>query len=511
MARSSVDGGGVLIWRQRAFLLVALATCASATMRHRDRPDTTTISRFDLPSSGEQLVPSHSFVEAGARSSSVLSTRPAARTAGHGRAQPRKRDAAASQFTIDFFCPDSTPTICQYAQDSFEAAGQHISAMLTIPTQIKVHATFKSFCGSQTALCSTNNILGSAAPSAYFPARAVPAGTLADVSNDLSSNPAAAASWFLYPQALVKQLKVDTDLEFATYDITAEFNADIRTWWFPSSGVPMTANQTDLSLVITHEFTHGLGWDTSLIPFNQIFSDQVGNRATPYVAPSLYFHGTEASPVADAWTYLTPFDALITDTSGKSVKDYLRPVQTWWPTAPAASANEPLSGDPNGIQPFISNFEASGAPFAASLSFANAITSAPRSLKIGTNTSLYTVDDTSPAGFELGSSITHLDYALYSHTQEFLMLPDDNSDRGFPLMDIVKQNGGAGVYGVQTLAIMTALGWGAGGNASAIDLVIGKNIRIGDATSAAPDMSQVQGWGVLRGAAVLVAAFLNFA
>ncbi|KAJ3175937.1 hypothetical protein HDU87_005601 [Geranomyces variabilis] len=377
-----------------------------------------------------------------------------------------------SQFEITFSCPDSSPAICQYAQNSFERAGVYISSMITISTPIKVHATFKSFCNNQSLdSCSSRNILGAAAPVAYFPAR--PTTSVAVANSPL------AASWFLYPQALVKQLHHDAPLEYASFDILADFNADIKTWWFKDSPTPIVANQTDFDFVITHELTHGLGWDTSLLSFDQVFTD-VASKTTPYVAPSMYFHGSTGKPVADAWTFLTSFDALIKDNNGRAVTDYLTPVQAWWGSAPPSDGDEP-----NVLTSIISQFEASGTPFSAAAALAKTIIAAPRSLKVNTNTSLFTVDDGKNTGFSSGSSITHLDYTRYENTPDFLMLPYDNDGRGVPLMDLVKKNGGTGVYGPETLQVMANMGWGTGGQPSSVSLTIGTGFQIGDTLSAA--------------------------
>ncbi|TPX61862.1 hypothetical protein PhCBS80983_g00860 [Powellomyces hirtus] len=439
------------------------------------------ISRYDRPSPSSPNVIPHTFPESHDNPDSSPSSSPSS----FQHRLHRRAPTTNSQFDITFKCPDSSAEQCQWAQNGFERAGAYISSLLTIPTQLKVHATFKSFCKNKPydECGPTSSILGYAAPAAYFPAR--PSTAILKAGSPL------AASWFLYPQALVKQLRYDTDLQFATFDIVADFNSDIRTWWFKDSPKPITANQTDFDYVITHELTHGLGWDTSLLSFDQVFTD-IASKTTPYVAPSVYFHGSSGAPVADAWTFLTSFDALIKDTKGRAVTDYLTPVQSWWGSdAPNGD------GEPNGLRSFIASFEASGGPFSAAESLSKAIVAAPKSLRVNQNTSLFTVADDKNVGFEMGSSITHLDYTSYMNSQEFLMVPYDNNGRGTPLMDIVKRNNGTGVYGPESLQIMRSMGWGIGGAPSAIDLTIGKNIQVGDAFSLAIRMEG----GVLLGLA----------
>lgn len=64
-------------------------------------------------------------------------------------------------------------------------------------------ASFKSFGNERRTL-------GNAIPSNYFRAKADEGDT----------------NWWMYPQALVKQLEPDKSLLYGEYDIAAKFNAD---------------------------------------------------------------------------------------------------------------------------------------------------------------------------------------------------------------------------------------------------------------------------------------------
>jgi hypothetical protein len=116
-------------------------------------------------------------------------------------------------------------TVCEWAKEGFINAGRRIAEVLDIRQTIKVSASFHSFCdklsgststptngtvGNSTATsaassnattvvkCDRKDTLGQASAAAFFSARSM---------ND--SN----APWFFYPQALVKQLKQDYELQ----------------------------------------------------------------------------------------------------------------------------------------------------------------------------------------------------------------------------------------------------------------------------------------------------------
>ncbi|TPX69071.1 hypothetical protein SpCBS45565_g02763 [Spizellomyces sp. 'palustris'] len=384
---------------------------------------------------------------------------------------------ANSQFDITFVCPNAPQQTCQFAKQGFENAGQYISQMLSIKERVRVHATFRSFCnGRRKDRCGDmGNTLGMALPASYFPAR--PKAQSSATSDDTENT-----RFYLYPQSLVKQSKPDTKLDYAPYDIMAEFNSDFD-FWFKSSGQKIGPNQTDFEFVATHEFTHGMGWDTALVPFSIMYKD-FSSTQNPYVAPQLYLHGPIASPSVDAWTLLTPFDKLVQDPAGKSIEAQVISVQQWWPQG---------SGSPS-LSSFISSFESSGAPFSAAAGLYKAITSSTKSIALR-NTTLYSTR--SPGSYEPGSTLTHVDTS-YSNSQDFLMVPTVGDMVGKTLDELIARFGGRGVYGPGILDSLRLLGWE--GN---VDLIVGKDVRDGNIASDAPRTAGTHWWPALAVGALM--------
>lgn len=77
--------------------------------------------------------------------------------------------------------------------------------------------------------------------------------------------------YYIYPQALLKQLNNTIPLnllKFHAFDIGAKFNAD-QQLWFKDDLVraalgPITPEETDFDVVLSHELAHGFGFVTSL-------------------------------------------------------------------------------------------------------------------------------------------------------------------------------------------------------------------------------------------------------
>ncbi|KAI9143412.1 hypothetical protein BKA69DRAFT_1061760 [Paraphysoderma sedebokerense] len=106
-------------------------------------------------------------------------------------------------FQFDFECTANDESLCPKAKEAFESAGTRIAKVLKLYKPIKVLAKYNSFC----KLTCEDQTLGRAGAASFWA-----------MKNDDGRE-------ILYPQALTKQLSED-QLDYAQYDIVAEFNAD---------------------------------------------------------------------------------------------------------------------------------------------------------------------------------------------------------------------------------------------------------------------------------------------
>jgi len=174
-------------------------------------------------------------------------------------------------FKIDFNCKIKNSDVCRKAENEFNRAANAISQVLMIYSgPILINATLISFCElahSDGSACNaddpTRRKLGQAYPYSSFPAKAV-----YPEDGDTDS--------YLYPQALLRQLVIDSDFpDFQSYDITAEFNADVNWYFEEDENDRIDDDQHDFFYVATHELIHGLGfissWRTLLdMPFEYL-------------------------------------------------------------------------------------------------------------------------------------------------------------------------------------------------------------------------------------------------
>lgn len=371
----------------------------------------------------------------------------------------------AKPFEITVDC-QATTELCNKANLAMEAATSKIALMLRINTPITIKATIRSFCSgaSQTTTCSLADTLGQAASASFFNGKA-----------DNQEN------YYLYPQALVKQLKLNKNLQFSEYDIISEFNVSIVAvfidicsllksdfdFWYPGDAA-IGEKQTSFEFVFAHELTHGLGFDTRWIQWSGIISEAPFDVPSDFLAP---FFTTTADPgvstenlVVKSWEPLQIYDAFTYQTStNKNMIDY---------------ANQIYSFVPNGktVIQFIEQFFKSSSPFDAASQVFDIVSGGtgklgfrPSSSSIGKNatangvTQIYNVLLSTSSTYLSGTSIAHLDYNTYVGSPDFLMIPAVQDLRGRTLDDIILNNSDPtsykGIYGPRTLQILGSLGW----------------------------------------------------
>ncbi|RIB29232.1 hypothetical protein C2G38_2155934 [Gigaspora rosea] len=147
---------------------------------------------------------------------------------------------------VEFVCDSNDTDLCSKARNAFEIAGLMISKVFIFNTPIFVNASFTDFCKTFN-ICrnSPNNVpIGGAKPARQILMR----------DDDGVER--------FYPQALVKQYRLQKHPQFASYDIKADFNS-IASWWFEDDGKPIQGHQRDFVEIILHEYFHGLGFKSN--------------------------------------------------------------------------------------------------------------------------------------------------------------------------------------------------------------------------------------------------------
>ncbi|KAL3898114.1 MAG: hypothetical protein SGCHY_002957 [Lobulomycetales sp.] len=369
----------------------------------------------------------------------------------------------ANPFVIDFTCAAGVELrLCESAQAGFISAANRISQVIAFPQTVRVKATFRSFCNgtANRENCELADTLGQASPAAYFSARP-------EKERE---------AWYFYPQALIKQVMHDVQLVYNEHDIIAEFNADFN-FWFSNDGVPIESGQTDFEFVVSHEFTHGLGFDTAWTQWGSLFPSVASTRN--YLAPLPFVSGSSISTATvPNWQPLTIFDRFTQDSARKRLIDWARDIYSY----------ENLGSL---FTDFVSGFEKSGDPFTAAQDVLRLVTGGSGKLYLQTET------ENSPritlqtgAVFRPGSSIAHMDLSQYLDSSDFLMIPAVQNLTGMSLDDIIASHVAPGgpqvIYGEKTMALLTSMGYTRIGADRLSSVIINSQAQSNPIISAAP-------------------------
>jgi hypothetical protein len=150
-------------------------------------------------------------------------------------------------FSFTIQC-NGEPKICTGISRNLPYVGAQIGRLLRISEPITVLVTYRNFQSGSSVERQHLNSPAETVIGAYYSAR----------KPDQST-------YYLYPQALVKQLNTDIPLSsFVEHDMTIHFNDDF-TFWFPG-GNPINDKELDFRIILAHHLAHGLGlvsaWST---------------------------------------------------------------------------------------------------------------------------------------------------------------------------------------------------------------------------------------------------------
>ncbi|KAF1800578.1 hypothetical protein V8B55DRAFT_1578977 [Mucor lusitanicus] len=336
--------------------------------------------------------------------------------------------ATSALIDISFKCYHAPRNVCEKAERAFQKAADMISSVILFREPIKVNATLVSFCQMGNECGKNMMTLGGSSP-----ARAMP------LLND-------DGLLRLHPQALVKQYMLQDHPAFAEYDILSVFNADAP-FWFEEDGLPIDSNQADFSFVILHEFMHGLG-------FYSGWNEYISSRAltpdpSPFMANQLIrmLNPTSTSALHSTQFLESAMDRLMT------VLDYDSSSMTISPSMSVSDYTSQL----NRIQAVSISDLTTSPGFAAAKEMGYLATKAG-SLGLDISPDLDPIVlETALQPFQPGSSISHVDYATYTKSPDFLMR--FMQDRGLTLAEAIKRGGGTGPIGPLLLRVFEELGY----------------------------------------------------
>ncbi|CAG8522373.1 9229_t:CDS:2, partial [Dentiscutata erythropus] len=293
---------------------------------------------------------------------------------------------------VEFVCDSNDTDLCGKARNAFEIAGLIITKAFIFHIPVLVNVSFTNFC-------KTLNVCGDEAP----------IGGAKSARHILMRDDDGIDR--LYPQALVKQYKLQPHPQFAPYDIKADFNS-AASWWFKSDGKPIQGQQKDLVEIILHEYFHGLGfksnWDDWTDPQTslQALSPLPLFRLDSQNSSSLIFDGFKESA----------FDKyLILRSSGQNISEFNTQLNFF-----AGGPGAKFQNKTNFENQFYNStqYNQIAKPMFINAQTAKSLGFLPHNKKTKKKAVIL---ETSLIPYSRGSSISHVDLKTYENTSDFLM------------------------------------------------------------------------------------------
>ncbi|CAI2183989.1 14573_t:CDS:2 [Funneliformis geosporum] len=334
---------------------------------------------------------------------------------------------------ILFTCDEKNkPVLCKKAKTAFQNVANLVSDTIDFKVPIIINASFTKICGSFINCDPTKpGPLGAAGPSRLIPLK----------DDDEKTR--------LYPQALVKQFKLEKHPEYSEVDIQAGFNSEISTFWF--RGDPeIGKDQVDFELVLAHEFLHGLGFLSSWDEYLN-FDTPIGLSPFPsFLITTDDLSSSNIGPITFTGFQEFPFDRYLSLTKDNIPLSSIADKINQFANSTTTFANE---------QEFTNAFTNSSQYLECKQMLQNSITKDSIVFKLSDN-DLYTIE-TSLVPYKQGSTLKHGDFDTFSNSTDFLMRW--RSPRQVTMENLLSINGNVSDYtnpiGPKTLKVLEALGY----------------------------------------------------
>jgi len=174
-----------------------------------------------------------------------------------------------------------------------EGAG-YIADALEFYEEVNVNVTIFPFCKFSDDSNNCKSIMGITYPP-----------TFVSLKENINDEP------YLYPQALVKQLEIDSKIEFEEMDFQIYLNSD----YHPNP------SQDNRDLIAAHEIIHGLGFFHQINPVSVYINNYRNYFRNDFALPPINYLETDNDIIFEGWTPFSIFDRYIVSTADPS--DYL--------------------------------------------------------------------------------------------------------------------------------------------------------------------------------------------
>jgi len=193
------------------------------------------------------------------------------------------KSALEDPFNLSVHCYNQQT--CADYPDKVQEGANYISSALEFYTPVNVNVTIFPFCNYIDEV-GCESIMGITYPPTFIPLKE---------SEDSEE--------FLYPQALVKQLNIDSGIDYDPVDFIVYLNSSYRP----------DADHDNRSLIASHEILHGLGFFHQINPISVYINNYQVMFSQDFAVPPIQFV-EDGSKVKYQWTPFSIFDKYIVGT-----------------------------------------------------------------------------------------------------------------------------------------------------------------------------------------------------
>ncbi|OUM67222.1 hypothetical protein PIROE2DRAFT_5379 [Piromyces sp. E2] len=201
------------------------------------------------------------------------------------------KSAIEDPFHLNVHCYSSDD--CGDYPSRIQEGAFYVAQVFEFYQPVKVNVTIFPFCRfMKEAGCET--IMGITYPPTFVP---------------LAENKDSEA--FLYPQALVKQLDIDSNIEYSDIDFIIYLNSSYKP----------TVSQDNRALIAAHEILHGMGFFHQINPISVYINNYQNYFNNDFALPPINCKESDDIVIYDGWTPFSIFDKYIVNTA--QPEDYL--------------------------------------------------------------------------------------------------------------------------------------------------------------------------------------------
>jgi len=182
---------------------------------------------------------------------------------------------------------------CADYPEKVQEGAYYVAETFEFYQQVNVNVTIFPFCEYISDGCES--IMGITYPPTFL--------SLSETENGES---------FLYPQALVKQLDVDSNVQYEDIDFIIYLNSNYH---------PQPA-QDNRALIAAHEILHGLGFFHQINPISVYINNFQNYFQEDFALPPINYVETDTTIKYQGWTPFSIFDKFIVSTSNPNEYSY---------------------------------------------------------------------------------------------------------------------------------------------------------------------------------------------